>query len=111
MAKAVVVGAGPNGLAAAIHLARNGVATDAVVGQIERFAPGFRDRVIGTVSTGTAGLQVVLRPRVAVDPYATGVAGVYLCSQSTPPSRRCVGCAAKPARNRGDPHETGVAEP
>ena len=73
--------------------------------QIERFAPGFRDRVIATVSTGTAeleaynrnyiggdivgganyGLQFPFRPRIAVDPYATGVPGVYLCSQSTPP--------------------------
>ena len=82
-----------------------GDATAAVVGQIERFAPGFRDRVIATVSKSTAelhaynanyiggdiiggandGLQVLFRPRVAIDPYFTGVAGVYLCSQSTPP--------------------------
>ena len=82
-----------------------GDATGAVVDQIERFAPGFRDRVIATVSTGTAALeaynpnyiggdilggandrlQVILRPRIAVNPYATGVPGVYLCSQSTPP--------------------------
>jgi len=82
-----------------------GDATAAVVDQIERFAPGFRDTITATVSTSTAGLeaynpnyiggdiiggandrlQVVLRPRVAVNPYATGVAGVYLCSQSTPP--------------------------
>ena len=82
-----------------------GDATAAVVGQIERFAPGFRDRVTATVSTGTAelqaynpnyiggdiiggandGLQVLFRPRIAVNPYATGVPGVYLCSQSTPP--------------------------
>jgi phytoene dehydrogenase-like protein len=82
-----------------------GDATAAVVDQIERFAPGFRDRVIATVSTSTADLeaynpnyiggdiiggandrlQVILRPRIAVNPYATGVPGVYLCSQSTPP--------------------------
>ncbi len=82
-----------------------GDATAAVVDQIERFAPGFRDRVVATVSKGTAdleaynpnfiggdiiggandGLQVVLRPRISVNPYATGVPGVYLCSQSTPP--------------------------
>jgi len=82
-----------------------GDATAAVVDQIERFAPGFRDTITATVSTSTAGLeaynpnyiggdiiggandrlQVVLRPRVAVNPYATGVAGVYLCSQSRPP--------------------------
>lgn len=82
-----------------------GDATALVVDQIERFAPGFRDRVVATVSRGTAdlaaynanyiggdilggandGLQVILRPRVSVSPYATGVPGVYLCSQSTPP--------------------------
>ncbi|HYB81630.1 MAG TPA: NAD(P)/FAD-dependent oxidoreductase [Mycobacterium sp.] len=82
-----------------------GDATAAVVGQIERFAPGFRDRVVATVSKSTAdlqaynpnfiggdiiggandGLQVIFRPRIAVNPYATGVPGVYLCSQSTPP--------------------------
>jgi phytoene dehydrogenase-like protein len=82
-----------------------GDATAAVVDQIERFAPGFRDRITATVSTSAAelqaynpnyiggdiiggandGLQVILRPRIAVNPYATGVPGVYLCSQSTPP--------------------------
>jgi phytoene dehydrogenase-like protein len=82
-----------------------GDATAAVVDQIERFAPGFRQRIIATVSKTTAemqaynpnfiggdiiggandGLQMLLRPRAAVDPYFTGVPGVYLCSQSTPP--------------------------
>ena len=82
-----------------------GDATAAVVAQIERFAPGFRDRIVATVSKSTAelqaynanyvggdiiggandGLQVLFRPRLAVDPYFTGVPGVYLCSQSTPP--------------------------
>jgi phytoene dehydrogenase-like protein len=82
-----------------------GDATAAVVDQIERFAPGFRDRVTATVSKTTAELeaynpnyiggdiiggandrlQVLFRPRVAVNPYAIGVPGVYLCSQSTPP--------------------------
>jgi phytoene dehydrogenase-like protein len=83
----------------------NGDATAAVIDQIERFAPGFRDRITATVSKSTAELQaynpnyiggdiiggandrlqVLFRPRVAVNPYATGVPGVYLCSQSTPP--------------------------
>ena len=82
-----------------------GDATAAVVDQIERFAPGFRDRIIATVSKSTAELQaynpnyiggdiiggandrlqMLFRPRVTVDPYFTGVPGVYLCSQSTPP--------------------------
>jgi phytoene dehydrogenase-like protein len=82
-----------------------GDATEVIVEQIERFAPGFRDRIIARVSRSTAelqaynhnyvggdiiggandGLQVLFRPRMAVDPYFTGVPGVYLCSQSTPP--------------------------
>jgi phytoene dehydrogenase-like protein len=82
-----------------------GDATETVIDQIEHAAPGFRDRIVATVSKSTAelqaynpnfiggdiiggandGLQMVLRPRVAIDPYFTGVPGVYLCSQSTPP--------------------------
>jgi phytoene dehydrogenase-like protein len=82
-----------------------GDGTAAVVDQIERFAPGFRDRVTATVAKSAAelqaynpnfiggdiiggandGLQVLLRPRIAVNPYAIGVPGVYLCSQSAPP--------------------------
>ena len=82
-----------------------GDATDLVTQQIERFAPGFRDRILATRSTGTRqlhdynanfaagdiiggandGLQMLMRPRVAIDPYWLGVDGVYLCSQSTPP--------------------------
>ncbi|WP_297006297.1 NAD(P)/FAD-dependent oxidoreductase [uncultured Corynebacterium sp.] len=83
----------------------DGDATEAVISQIERFAPGFRDTVVATRSTSTAdlavhnrnfiggdiiggsnaGLQMLFRPRAAVDPYRTGVPGVFLCSQSTPP--------------------------
>ena len=29
--------------------------------------------------------QMVFRPRVALNPYATGIKGVYLCSSSTAP--------------------------
>lgn len=29
--------------------------------------------------------QLVFRPRAALDPYRTGVPGVYLCSAATPP--------------------------
>jgi phytoene dehydrogenase-like protein len=82
-----------------------GDATEIITNQIERFAPGFRDRIVATVSKSTAQLeaynanfvggdiiggandrlQVLFRPRVAIDPYFTGVPGVYLCSQYTPP--------------------------
>ncbi len=83
----------------------DGDATDAVVQQIERFAPGFRDQIVTTSCRTTAGFatynanyvggdvitgannpgQLLFRPRVAVDPYKTGVPGVYLSSAATPP--------------------------
>ncbi|MCW2814451.1 MAG: dehydrogenase [Nocardioides sp.] len=76
-----------------------------VLDQIERFAPGLRERVVATavrtpadheaenanyVGGDIAGgandlLQLVGRPRIAADPYATGAPGVWLCSSSTPP--------------------------
>jgi phytoene dehydrogenase-like protein len=37
------------------------------------------------IGGSNGGLQVLLRPRPAIDPYATGLDGVYLCSASTPP--------------------------
>ena len=83
----------------------DGDATELVIGQIERFAPGFRDTIVHIEATNAAGLhaynpnyafgdilggandglQMVLRPRLSLDPYSTGIDGVYLCSQSTPP--------------------------
>jgi phytoene dehydrogenase-like protein len=73
--------------------------------QIERFAPGFRDRVRarsvrtaaqaeaydpnllgGDVNGGAATLrQTVFRPVARWNPYRTPLEGVYLCSASTPP--------------------------
>lgn len=82
-----------------------GDATEAIVAQVERFAPGFRDRVRavavcsttemsrknanyvgGDIVTGANDpLQLVFRPRVTLRPYSTGVDGVFLCSAATPP--------------------------
>lgn len=82
-----------------------GDATEAILGQLERFAPGVRDQIVGQhtrnpaeleadnanyvggdISAGANDpLQVVFRPRIAVDPYATGIPGVFLCSAATPP--------------------------
>jgi len=76
-----------------------------VIGQIERFAPGFRDVVVasqcipaaelprhnanyvgGDIAGGAMGLRrVVLGATGGWDPYATGIPGVYLCSSATPP--------------------------
>jgi phytoene dehydrogenase-like protein len=40
----------------------------------------------GDIITGAnTPLQVLFRPRFAVDPYSTGIPGVYICSAATPP--------------------------
>ena len=40
----------------------------------------------GDVVTGANDpRQLVFRPRAALDPYTTGIPGVYLCSAATPP--------------------------
>jgi phytoene dehydrogenase-like protein len=82
-----------------------GDATEAVLDQIERFAPGLRERILarhvrspadlasynpnyigGDILTGAnTPLQSLIRPRLALDPYATGIPGVYICSAATPP--------------------------
>jgi phytoene dehydrogenase-like protein len=82
-----------------------GDAEQALVDQVERFAPGFRDRIVATAVRSTADIaarnanyiggdiitgantpvQVLIRPRFALDPYSTGIPGVFICSAATPP--------------------------
>ncbi|CAM02997.1 dehydrogenase [Saccharopolyspora erythraea NRRL 2338] len=97
-----------------------GDATPVVLEQLERFAPGLRERVVAVRSRSTAEMarynpnyaggdiimgantpvQAVLRPRVAWDPYRTGVPGVYLCSAATPPGAGVHGmCGFNAARS------------
>ncbi len=102
-----------------------------MLGQIERFAPGFRDRIVESRVRGPADLaaynanyvdgdiitgantpvQVLIRPRLALDPYSTGVPGVYICSAATPPGAGAHGMngynAARSALRRlaGSPHQ------
>lgn len=83
----------------------DGDATEAVIDQIERFAPGLRKRIVATAVSSPADLhagnanyaggdiitgandplQILFRPRLAADPYATGIPGVFICSAATPP--------------------------
>jgi phytoene dehydrogenase-like protein len=93
--------------------------TDAIESQIERFAPGFRDRVLarhvmsserlesydanyvgGDINGGVSDLrQFLARPVVSLNPWRTPVDGLYLCSSSTPPSGGVHGmCGAQAAR-------------
>jgi phytoene dehydrogenase-like protein len=78
---------------------------DRIETQIERFAPGFRDLILarsvltaadmerynpnyigGDINGGASTLrQTLFRPAMRWNSYRTGIAGVYLCSASTPP--------------------------
>ncbi len=73
--------------------------------QIERFAPGFRDRIVarhamsprdmqrynanyigGDINAGVQDLQQMFtRPTPSWRPYRTAAPGIYICSSSTPP--------------------------
>jgi phytoene dehydrogenase-like protein len=73
--------------------------------QIERFAPGFRERILarhvltpaaleqynpnyigGDINGGVQDLgQLFTRPSLSLVPYALPAPGLYLCSSSTPP--------------------------
>lgn len=82
-----------------------GDATEAMLDQIERFAPGLRERIVaktirsapgfasynanyvgGDIITGAnTPWQLVFRPRVTLNPYSTGIPGHFICSAATPP--------------------------
>jgi phytoene dehydrogenase-like protein len=79
--------------------------TEAIENQVERFAPGFKDRILarhamnardfhrynpnyvgGAITGGTADLfQLFTRPVARFDPYTTPNPRVFICSASTPP--------------------------
>jgi phytoene dehydrogenase-like protein len=79
--------------------------TEAIENQIERFAPGFRNRILaratrnamdmerynpnyigGDINAGAQDLrQLFTRPVPKLDPYSTALPGVFLCSAATPP--------------------------
>ena len=79
--------------------------TERIEAQVERFAPGFRDRILerhvmgpadmerynenyvgGDIAGGVQDLwQLYTRPAIRLNPYSTPVDGLYICSSSTPP--------------------------
>jgi phytoene dehydrogenase-like protein len=85
--------------------------------QIERFAPGFRDCILarrthaapqmetynpnyvgGDINVGVQDLrQLFTRPVPRLNPYATPVKGIYLCSSATPPGGGVHGMCGKHA--------------
>ncbi|MDP4248615.1 MAG: NAD(P)/FAD-dependent oxidoreductase [Bacteroidota bacterium] len=79
--------------------------TKAIEQQVERFAPGFRERILakhimnteemeaenpnyigGDINGGAFDLdQLFARPALRFSPYRTSAKGIYICSSSTPP--------------------------
>ena len=79
--------------------------TDAIEGQLERAAPGFKKLVLARRARGPGALegenpnliggdigggvqdvlQLLSRPVLSANPYKTPLRGLYLCSSSTPP--------------------------
>jgi phytoene dehydrogenase-like protein len=79
--------------------------TERIEAQVERFAPGFRDRILARRVMGPADLQrynpnfvggdingglqdlrqLFTRPAVRLLPYTTPDRSLYICSASTPP--------------------------
>lgn len=79
--------------------------TERIEQQVERFAPGFRDRILsrhvmnatqmeqynsnyvgGDINGGVMDLtQLFTRPALRLSPYKTSAKGIYICSSSTPP--------------------------
>ncbi len=79
--------------------------TEAIERQVERFAPGFKDRILsrhtmnthdfhrynpnfvgGAITGGVADIfQLFTRPVARFDPYTTPNPRVFICSASTPP--------------------------
>jgi phytoene dehydrogenase-like protein len=79
--------------------------TEAIERQVERFAPGFRERILakstfntrqlenynpnyvgGDINGGIIDLaQLFTRPALRRSPYRTSAKGIYICSSATPP--------------------------
>jgi phytoene dehydrogenase-like protein len=79
--------------------------TERIEQQFERFAPGFRERILARSARGPADVerydenyvggdinggvqdlrQLYTRPAIRLNPYSTPLDGHYICSSSTPP--------------------------
>lgn len=94
--------------------------TSAIEAQVERFAPGFRERILarhtmntqqmeaynpnyigGDINGGVIDLaQLFTRPALRSSPYRTSAKEIYICSSSTPPGGGVHGmCGYHSARN------------
>lgn len=94
--------------------------TEQIEKQVERFAPGFRDRILAKHTMNTAQMeeynsnyiggdiiggaptlaQLFTRPALRFSPYRTSAKGLYICSASTPPGGGVHGMAGYHAAQR-----------
>jgi phytoene dehydrogenase-like protein len=123
--------AGKQVLWAYTHVPRGSTADReaAISAQIERFAPGFRDRILasssstardveshnpnyigGDIASGDVSFaQLVARPTLT-DPWTTPLRGVYLCGASTAPGPGVHGMGGFNAATRALAREFGIRE-
>lgn len=103
----------------------------AVIAQVERFAPGFRDRIVDYTVTTAAELgaynrnavggdfsagavtfrQLFTRPVASPDPWRTPARGVYLCSSSAAPGPGVHGLSGWYAARSALRHEFRLPDP
>lgn len=106
-------------------------ATEVITTQVERSAPGFRDLILasssmsarqlarhnpndvgGDILGGSLGLwQLIKRPVLSTRPWKTPLAGVYLCSASTPPGPAVHGMNGWHAARLALRDEFGITDP
>ncbi|GAA5026191.1 NAD(P)/FAD-dependent oxidoreductase [Microbacterium fluvii] len=104
--------------------------TEAVIAQLERFAPGFRDTILavssrtavdvaahnpnyvgGDIAAGSPDLrQMLRRPTLSRDPWRTPIPGVYLATASAAPGPGVHGLAGWHAARSALRHEFDIAE-
>jgi phytoene dehydrogenase-like protein len=103
--------------------------TGAIEKQVERFAPGFADRILarhamntsqieeynpnyigGDINGGAFNLsQLFTRPALRWSPYRTSAKGLYICSSSTPPGGGVHGMCGYHAAKRALRDVFGIA--
>jgi phytoene dehydrogenase-like protein len=102
--------------------------TSIIEKQIEKYAPGFRDRIIarhvfdtrtleaynpnyvgGDINAGAIDItQLFTRPALRLSPYKTSARGIYICSASTPPGGGVHGMSGYHAARRALLDEFGI---
>lgn len=95
--------------------------TAAIEAQVERFAPGFQQRILarhtmntvqmesynpnyvgGDINGGIIDIgQLYTRPALRLSPYRTSATGIYICSSSTPPGGGVHGMCGYHAARQG----------